>query len=437
MNKIVFLQQIFLYMKINIITLGCSKNTVDSEVIAAKWKEKGDEVVFESTKKSDIVIINTCSFIHDAKEESIDEIFMHIARKQRGEVGKVFVVGCLAQRYKEELQQTIPEADGFFSFSELHKLLEDKDFDLLKSLKRIISTPKHYAYLKISEGCDRECSFCAIPLIRGKQISKPTEMIVQEAEMLAQQGVKELLLIAQDLTYYGMDITQQRMLSKLMRKLAEVKGLEWIRLHYAYPMGFPYEILDVMNEFSVFCRYLDIPLQHISDSVLKSMKRGSSKQQIYKFLETVRNHVPEIALRTTLISGYPVETRNEHRELLEFVKEMRFERLGVFAYSPEEGTSAFELGDPIKTKEKNHRAREIMELQETISLQHNQEKVGKVLRVLIDKKEDDFYVGRTEFDSPEVDNLVFVNAAQKLNIGEFYPVLIKEAETYDLFGEFL
>jgi len=313
--------------------------------------------------------------------------------------------------------------------------LDEKDFDLLQSSKRIISTPKHYAYLKISEGCDRECSFCAIPLIRGKQISKPIELIVQEAEMLVQQGVKELLLIAQDLTYYGIDIFQQRMLSKLMRKLAEVKGLEWIRLHYAYPMGFPYDILDVMNEFSVFCRYLDIPLQHISDIVLKSMKRGSSKQQIYKFLETVRNRVPEIALRTTLISGYPVETRNEHRELLDFVKDMRFERLGVFAYSPEEGTAAYELGDPIKTKEKNHRVREIMELQETISLQHNQEKIGKVLRVLIDRKEDDFYIGRTEFDSPEVDNLVIVNSDKKLIIGEFYPVLIKEAESYDLFGE--
>jgi len=421
-------------MKINIITLGCSKNTVDSEVIAAKWKEKGDEVVFESAKKSDIVVINTCSFIHDAKEESIEEIFAHIARKQRGEVGKVFVVGCLAQRYKKELQETIPEADGIYSFSELHKLLDEKDFDLLKSPKRIISTPKHYAYLKISEGCDRECSFCAIPLIRGKQISKPVELIVHEAELLAQQGVKELLLIAQDLTYYGIDLSQNRMLAKLMRKLAEVKGLEWIRLHYAYPMGFPYEILDVMNEFSVFCRYLDIPLQHISDNVLKSMKRGSSKQQIYKFLETLRNRVPEIALRTTLISGYPIETRNEHRELLEFVKDMRFERLGVFAYSPEEGTAAYELGDTVKTKEKNHRVREIMELQETISLQHNQEKVGKVMRVLIDRKEGNFYVGRTEFDSPEVDNLVFVNANKKLNIGEFYPVLIKEAESYDLFG---
>ena len=253
--------------------------------------------------------------------------------------------------------------------------------------------------------------------------------------MLAQQGVKELLLIAQDLTYYGIDIYQHRTLDKLMRKLATVKGLEWIRLHYAYPMGFPYEILNVMNEFSIFCRYLDIPLQHISDSVLKSMKRGSNKQQIYKFLETVRNTVPEIALRTALISGYPTETRNEHRELVEFVKEMRFERLGVFAYSPEEGTTAFELGDPVKTKEKNHRVREIMELQEAISLQHNQEKVGKVMRVLIDRKEEDFYVGRTEFDSPEVDNLVYVDKAdKKLNIGEFYPILIKEAESYDLFG---
>jgi ribosomal protein S12 methylthiotransferase len=349
-------------------------------------------------------------------------------------VGKVFVVGCLAQRYKDELQEMIPEADGFFSFSELHKLLDENNFDLLKFPKRVLSTPKHYAYLKVSEGCDRECSFCAIPLIRGKQVSKPVEMIVQEAEMLAQQGVKELLLIAQDLTYYGIDIYQHRTLSKLMRKLAEVKGLEWIRLHYAYPMGFPYEILDVMNEFSVFCRYLDIPLQHISDVVLKSMKRGSNKQQIYKFVETLRNNLPGMALRTTLISGYPTETRKEHYELVEFVKEMRFERLGVFAYSPEEGTAAFELGDPVKTKEKNHRVKEIMELQETISLQHNQAKTGQVMRVLIDRKEDDFYVGRTEFDSPEVDNLVLVNTAQKLKIGEFYSVLIESAESYDLFG---
>jgi ribosomal protein S12 methylthiotransferase len=422
-------------MKINIITLGCSKNTVDSEVIAAKWKEKGHEILFESNKKSDIVIINTCSFIHDAKEESIDEIFTHIARKQRGEVSKVFIVGCLAQRYKEELIEMIPEADGIFSFSELHKLLEEKEFDLLKSSNRIVSTPKHYAYLKISEGCDRECSFCAIPLIRGKQVSKPIERIVQEAEMLAQNGVKELLLIAQDLTYYGIDIYQHRTLDKLMRKLADIKGLEWIRLHYAYPMGFPYEILEVMNEFSVFCRYLDIPLQHISDVVLKSMKRGSSKQQIYKFLETIRNTVSEIALRTTLISGYPTETRKEHQELVEFVTAMRFERLGVFAYSLEEGTDAFKLGDPVKTKEKNHRVKEIMELQEAISLQHNQKKIEKLMRVLIDRKEEDYYVGRTEFDSPEVDNLVFVTTDQKLNAGEFYPVLITQAEPYDLFGK--
>jgi ribosomal protein S12 methylthiotransferase len=348
----------------------------------------------------------------------------------------VFVVGCLAQRYKDELRYMIPEVDGIFSFAELHHFLEDPHFNLLSSL-RILSTPKHYAYLKISEGCDRECSFCAIPIIRGKQISKPIETIVHEAQLLAQQGVKELLLIAQDLTSYGIDIYQQRTLSKLMRKLADVKGLEWIRLHYAYPMGFPFEILDVMNEFSIFCRYLDIPLQHISDTVLKSMKRGSNKQQIYKFLETIRHKVPEIALRTTLISGYPVETRKEHYELLEFVKDIRFERLGVFAYSPEEGTAAFALEDPVKTKEKNHRIKEIMEMQEAISLQHNQKKVGKVLRVLLDKKEDNFYVGRTQFDSPEIDNLVFVETDKKLNIGAFYSVLIQNADSYDLFGRAL
>lgn len=419
----------------NIITLGCSKNTVDSEVIAAKLVASGHTVVYESPKNTDFVIVNTCSFIRDSKEQSIDEIFLHLQRKKQGDIKKVFVVGCLSERYHDDLKDMIPEADGIFSFSEINQLVEEPDFDLLKSPNRLLSTPKHYAYMKVSEGCDRECSFCAIPQIRGKQTSKSVEMLVLEAEKLVDQGVKEMMLIAQDLTYYGMDLYGKRDLEHLLRKLGQVKGLEWIRLHYAYPLGFPYEILEVMNEYSNFCKYLDIPLQHISDEVLKSMRRGGNSMQTYKLIETIRNKVPGIAIRTTLISGYPNETKKEHKELVEFVKEMRFERLGVFAYSPEEGTPAFPLGDPIKEREKNKRVEEIMMLQEQISLEHNQSKVGSVMKVIIDSKEDNHYLGRTEFDSPEVDNAVIIPSKKKIELGTFQSVYISKADNYDLFGE--
>ena len=419
---------------INIVTLGCSKNNVDSEVIAAQLQKLGYKVLHNSPLNSDIVIINTCCFIHDAKEQSIDEIFIHAERKKHGLVKKIYVVGCLAQRYKDDLQELIPEVDAFYSFGELHKLFKLDKFDLLNQHERLLSTPSHYAYLKISEGCDRSCSYCAIPLIRGKQVSKPIDVLVEEAKLLAQGGVKELMLIAQDLTYYGMDLTQHRDLEPLLRRLAQIEGLEWIRLHYAYPIGFPYEILDVMNEYSNICKYLDIPLQHINEDILRDMRRGGGGMQTYKLIENIRNTVPGITLRTTLISGYPIETKAMHKELVEFVKEVKFERLGVFAYSQEEDTPAYPLGDPIRNSEKNRRVEEIMGLQEEISLAHNEKMVGKVLKVLVDYEEDDFYVGRSEFDSPDVDNTILLDKKQKLNIGSFYPVRIDQADRYDLYG---
>ena len=422
------------HTSVNIITLGCSKNNVDSEVIAAQLQKMGCEVMHNSTRDTDIVIINTCCFIHDAKEQSIDEIFIHAERKKQGLVKKIYVVGCLAQRYKNDLQELIPEVDAFYSYAELHKLFKLDRFDLLNQHERLLSTPSHYAYLKISEGCDRSCSYCAIPLIRGKQVSKPIDTLVEEAKLLAQSGVKELMLIAQDLTYYGMDLTQHRDLEMLLRRLAQVDGLEWIRLHYAYPIGFPYEILDVMNEYSNICKYLDMPLQHINEDILRDMRRGGGGMQTYKLIENIRSKVPGIALRTTLISGYPTETKAMHKELVEFVKEVKFERLGVFAYSQEEDTPAFPLGDPIKTSEKNRRVEEIMSLQEEISLEHNEKLVDTVMKVLVDYEEDDFYVSRSEFDSPDVDNTILIDKKQKLDIGNFYPVRIDQADRYDLYG---
>lgn len=419
----------------NIVTLGCSKNTVDSEVVAAKLIAAGHTVWFDAAQKSDFVIVNTCSFINDSKEQSIDEILLHLQRKKQGDVKKVFVMGCLSERYHDDLQEIMPEADGIFAFSELNKMINVPHFDLLNSPERTLSTPSHYAYMKVSEGCDRECSFCAIPLIRGKQISKSVELLVEEAQKLVDSGVKEIMLIAQDLTYYGIDLYGKRDLERLLRKLGQIDKLEWIRLHYAYPLGFPYEILDVMNEYSNFCKYLDIPFQHINDSILQSMRRGGSNLQTYKLIETIRNKVPGIALRTSLISGYPTETREHHKELVKFVEQIRFDRLGVFAYSQEEGTPAYDLGDPIKEREKNKRIEEIMLIQEEISLELNQAKVGSVLKVIIDSEEDSQYFGRTEFDSPEVDNAVIIPNTKKVEIGSFQSVLIKKADNYDLFGE--
>ncbi|MDR2868176.1 MAG: 30S ribosomal protein S12 methylthiotransferase RimO [Bacteroidales bacterium] len=420
---------------INFITLGCSKNNVDSEVLAAQYSKMGYQVVHESDRPGDIVVINTCCFINDAKEESIDTILTQLERKKAGIVKTVYVVGCLAQRYKEDLQQTLPEVDGFYNFAELHLMLKTDRFDLLEAHDRLLSTPKHYAYLKISEGCDRSCSYCAIPFIRGKQISKPIDLLVEEATRLADNGVKELMLIAQDLTWYGVDIYQSQQLEKLLRKIAQIDGLEWIRLHYAYPMGFPYEILEVMSEYSNICKYLDIPLQHINGDILKSMNRGGNSMQLYKLVETIRNKVPDIAIRTTLISGYPTETREQHKELVRFVEEMRFERLGVFSYSQEEGTPAFSLGDPIKVSEKNRRLEELMTLQEEISLALNEKRVGSAMRVMVDEEADNFYIGRTEFDSPEVDNEVLINKNELLTVGEFYPIQIEKADYFDLYGK--
>ena len=393
-------------MTINIITLGCSKNIVDSEVMAAQLHRNGHELYYESAQKSDIVIINTCSFIHDAREESVNEILNQIERKKRRQIKKLYVVGCLVQRNMAELQEALPEVDGFFTFAELPKLLESPDFQLLNTADRMLSTPRHYAYLKISEGCDHQCSYCSIPLIRDRQVSKPIPLLVEEAQRLADQGVKELMLIAQDLTYYGIDRSGKRELADLMDKLAQVNGIQWIRLHYAYPLNFPYEILEVMKQYPQYCRYLDIPFQHVSDDILQSMRRGGSAAYIYDLIARIR----------------------------EFVRRNRFERLGVFAYSQEEDTPAFDLGDPIKASEKNKRVNEIMKLQEKISYEINQTRVGTTMKVRIDSEEPDCYIGRTEFDSPDVDNDVFIDKSQPLTVGEFYNVEITDAAEYDLFG---
>lgn len=422
-------------MTINFITLGCSKNIVDSEIIAAQLKQQGHQIYFESLMKTDVVILNTCSFIGDAREESVNEILVQLERKARKQVKKVYVVGCLAQRCKQELENELPEVDGYFTFQELKQLVGTPDFELLQTSDRVLSTPSHYAYLKISEGCDHQCSYCAIPLIRDRQVSKPIPLLVDEAKKLVDQGVKEVMLIAQDLTYYGIDLTGKRELARLMEELGKVNGLEWIRLHYGYPLNFPFEILDVMNAFPQYCRYLDIPIQHISDEILKSMRRGGSSQYIYDMIARIRETVPGIALRTSLISGYPTETHEQHKELVEFVKKTRFERLGVFAYSQEDDTPAYELGDPIRKNVKTRRVNEIMQLQEEISQELNEAKVGNTMKVIVDAEDPDFYVGRTEYDSPDVDNTVLISKSQPLTIGEFYKVKITEASAYDLYAE--
>lgn len=423
-------------MHINIITLGCSKNNVDSEVLAAQFQRKGHKVYHNSIAEQgiDMVVINTCAFIQDAKSQAVDEILLQVERKKQGFIKKVYVIGCLAQRYADDLRESIPEIDGIYPFAMVGEMLGEPKFDLLQQSERILSTPPHYAYLKVSEGCDRQCSYCAIPLIRGKQVSKPVEMIVREAELLAEKGVKELMLIAQDLTYYGMDLYQRRDLERLLRRLAQVKGIEWIRLHYAYPINFPYEILDVMNEYSNICRYLDIPLQHISEEILRDMNRGGTAAQIYKLIERIRDKVPGIALRSTLISGYPIETRDQHKELLKFVQDVKFDRLGFFSYSQEEGTPAYPLGDPIKEREKNRRLEELIAAQEEIALELNRRKVGSVMKVIVDSEDAHYYIGRTEFDSPDVDDSVLISKKEKLSIGEFYAVRIEKADHFDLYG---
>ena len=418
------------------VTLGCSKNVYDSEVLMGQLKAGGKEVVHE--KEGNIVVINTCGFINNAKEESINTILDYVQQKEAGLVDKVFVMGCLSERYKPDLEKEIPDVDQYFGTSELPALLKVLGADYKHELigERLTTTPKNYAYLKISEGCDRPCSFCAIPLMRGAHISTPIEDLVIEAEKLAAKGVKELILIAQDITYYGLDLYKKRALADLLRALVKVEGIEWIRIHYAFPTGFPMDVLEVMKTEPKICNYLDIPLQHISDKILTSMKRGTTQEKTTKLLNKFREAVPEMAIRTTLIVGYPGETEEDFQALKDFVKAMRFDRLGCFTYSHEENTTAYELTDDVPEEVKLQRANEIMELQSQISWELNQEKVGKTFRCLIDRKEGNYFVGRTEYDSPDVDNEVLIDAKKHyVKIGDFTDVKITEAADYDLYGE--
>jgi len=422
--------------KINVVTLGCSKNVYDSEVLMGQLKASGKDVVHE--EEGNIVVINTCGFINNAKEESVNTILEFMQKKEDGEVDKVFVTGCLSERYKPDLQKEIPNVDEYFGTTELPLLLKALGADYKHELigERLTTTPKNYAYLKIAEGCDRPCSFCAIPLMRGKHKSTPIEEIVIEAEKLAAKGVKELILIAQDLTYYGLDLYKKRNLAELLEALVKVDGIEWIRLHYAFPTGFPMDVLDVMNREPKICNYLDIPLQHISDSILKSMRRGTTKEKTTKLLKEFRKAVPNMTIRTTLIVGYPGETEEDYQTLKEWVKEMRFERLGCFTYSHEENTHAYNLEDDVPEDVKQERANEIMEIQSQISWELNQTKIGQEFKVVIDRKEGNYFVGRTEFDSPDVDNEVLIDAAKcYLKTGEFTTVKITEAADFDLYGE--
>ncbi len=422
---------------VNVVTLGCSKNLVDSEVLMRQLDNRY-EVVSDSNNPSDIMVINTCGFIQDAKEESIDMILSAVEAKKAGQLQKVIVTGCLSQRYKKELGEEMVGVDAFFGVNDLPQILKTLEVDYKKELvgERHLTTPSHFAYLKVSEGCDRSCAFCAIPLIRGKHVSKPFEEIIGEAKKLAAKGVKELLLIAQDLTYYGLDLYKKRRIAELVQQLSEINGIEWIRLHYAYPAGFPEDLLEVMHKNPKVCKYLDIPLQHISSRILQSMKRGLNGEKTRQLALSWREKVPGMALRSTFIVGYPGETEEEFQQLMDFVREMRFDRLGVFQYSPEENTAAFDLPNDVSAEIKQEREDRIMALQQEISLELNNEKVGRTFKVLIDKKEGDFYVGRTEFDSPEVDNEVLISAENgKLEPGKFYNVKIIRSDFYDLYGE--
>ncbi len=424
--------------KVNIITLGCSKNMVDSEVLSGQLLANEIEVVHESKKKDhNIVVINTCGFIEKAKEESINTILQQVELKKRGKLDKVYVTGCLSERYKNNLEEEIPEVDAYFGTMELPMILKQFDADYKNELigERLLSTPQHYAYLKISEGCNRTCSFCAIPLMRGQHISRSIESLVEEATKLVQQGVKEIMLIAQELTYYGLDIYKERALPKLLHALADIPGLVWIRLHYAYPSKFPMEIIEAMKERDAICNYLDMPLQHASNNMLAAMKRQITREEMEKLIEGIRLIIPDICLRTTLIVGFPGETRDDIEELKTFLQKMRFDRVGVFTYSHEEGTSAHGMIDDVPAEEKEARAQEIMECQQEISLEKNQAKLGKVLTVMVDKREAGRYLGRTAFDSVEVDNEVIIQTNKKLTIGSFVQVKITKAYDYDLEGE--
>lgn len=425
--------------KINVITLGCSKNIYDSEVLMGQLKANKFDVTHESTDDdSSVVIINTCGFIDNAKQESIDTILQFAQAKQSGKIDKLIVTGCLSERYKPELEKEITQVDEFFGTRDLPRLLKSLGADYKHELvgERLLTTPQHYAYLKISEGCDRPCSFCAIPLMRGNHISIPENELVLQAKQLAAKGTKELILIAQDLTFYGLDLHKKRTLSDLLKRLSDVEGIDWIRLHYAYPSGFPLDVLDTMKERSNICKYLDMPLQHISDNMLKSMRRGITREKSIELVQTIRDKVPGIAIRTTLIAGYPGETENDYEEMKQWVEESRFDRLGIFTYSHEENTHAFQLVDDVPDEIKKERAAGIMDIQQSISRELNEQKIGQTFKVLFDRKEGNFFVGRTEFDSPEVDNEILVDAKEQyIRVGDFANVKITSAQEFDLFGE--
>jgi ribosomal protein S12 methylthiotransferase len=425
--------------RVNVVTLGCSKNTYDSEILMGQLKGNAFDVVHEASKvgKDDIIVINTCGFIDNAKQESIDTILQYSELKEQGKVGKVIVTGCLSERYKPELEAEITNVDAYFGTNDLQNLLSSIGANYKHELigERLLTTPSHFAYFKIAEGCNRPCSFCAIPLMRGTHVSTPMDELVKNAEKLVRNGTKELILIAQDLTYYGLDLYGKRNLDELLRRLSDVNGVEWIRLQYAYPSGFPMEILDVMNERSNICKYLDMPLQHITDNMLKSMRRGITKQKTIDVVNQIRDKVPGIAMRTTLITGYPGETEQDFEEMQRWVEDTKFDRLGCFTYSHEEKTHAHNLVDDVPEEVKQERADAIMEIQQGISFDKNQEKIGNTYKVLIDKKDGGYFVGRTEFDSPEVDNEVLINSAiDYATIGSFVQVKIDSAEDFDLYG---
>jgi len=426
--------------RVNVVTLGCSKNTYDSEILMGQLRGNAFDVVHESGElnNNDIIVINTCGFIDNAKQESIDTILQYSELKEQGKVGKVIVTGCLSERYKPELEAEITNVDAYFGTNDLQNLLTsigaNYKYELLG--ERLLTTPSHFAYFKISEGCNRPCSFCAIPLMRGKHLSTPMEQLVKDAENLAKNGTKELVVIAQDLTYYGLDLYGKRNLDELLRRLSDVNGIEWIRLQYAYPSGFPMEVLDVMNERSNICNYMDMPLQHITDNMLKSMRRGITKQKTIDIVNQIRDKVPDIAFRTTLITGYPGETQRDFEEMAEWVEETKFDRLGCFTYSHEEKTHAHQLVDDVPDEVKQERADAIMEIQQGISFDKNQERIGNTYKVLIDKKEGNYFVGRTEYDSPEVDNEVLIDASKHYaTVGSFVNVKIDSAEDFDLYGQ--
>src|ERR1700760_322044 len=426
--------------RVNVITLGCSKNIHDSEVLMGQLKGNHFDVVHEAEKvaSDDIIVINTCGFIDNAKQESIDTILQYSELKEQGKVGKVIVTGCLSERYKPELEAEITNVDAYFGTNDLQNLLHSVGADYKHELigERLLTTPSHFAYFKIAEGCNRPCSFCAIPLMRGKHVSKPMDELVNEAQYLAKNGTKELILIAQDLTYYGLDLYGKRNLDELLRRISDVNGVEWIRLQYAYPSGFPMEILDVMNERENICKYMDMPLQHITDNMLKSMRRGITKQKTIDVVNEIRDKVPGIAMRTTLITGYPGEKEHDFEEMQQWVEETKFDRLGCFTYSHEEKTHAHSLVDDVPDEVKQERADAIMEIQQGISFEKNQKKIGQPYKVLIEKKDGNYFVGRTEFDSPEVDNEVLIDASKHYaTVGSFVNVKIDSAEDFDLYGQ--